>query len=164
MKHLLIALLGLGALIGCQKGEDANLCQVQQVIDGDSLRLECQGKPVEVRLWCIDAPEYSQGRWGQAATRYLKQLLPKEVRIEVHDQDHYGRTVAEVFSTGPHPANFNLTMVQSGHAAVFYRYCPSSDYARAEDQAKAYRIGIWSKAGLQQRPWDYRRMRGLRGS
>lgn len=160
-----ILLLAVLCLVACGAETEATICQVKRVIDGDSLRLECKGLPVEVRLWCIDAPEYSQGRWGKGATAYLKHLLSEQsgqVEIKIHDQDRFGRTVAEVLSTGPRPVNFNLSMVQAGHAAVYERYCTSADYAKAEQQARGYGIGIWSRDGLQQRPWEYRRRQGRR--
>lgn len=160
--RLFLMLLSLLLLAACEKEADATLCQVRKVIDGDSLRLECRGLPVEVRLWCIDAPEYSQGQWGKGSTAYLKKLMPKEVEIKIHDEDRFGRLVAEVFSIGPYPTNINLTMIQSGQVAVYDHFCTSAQYKEAEQQAKDYRIGIWSRDGLQQRPWEYRRKRGRR--
>lgn len=162
MMRLFSILLGFLALTACEKEADATHCQVSKVIDGDSIRMECRGLPVEVRLWCIDAPEYSQGRWGKTAAAYLKRLLPDKVEIRIHDQDRFGRAVAEVFSLGPHPTNINLSMVQNGQAAVYNSFCPSAEYKKVEQQARDYRIGIWSRDGLQQRPWEYRKKQGRR--
>lgn len=154
--------LSLFLLGACGKKADATICQLRKVIDGDSLRLECRGLPVEVRLWCLDAPEYSQGQWGKKSAAYLHSLMPREVEIKIHDQDQFGRLVVEAFSLGPYPTNINLTMVQNGQAAVFDRFCSNAEYKKIERQARDYRIGIWSRDGLQQRPWEYRRKRGRR--
>jgi endonuclease YncB( thermonuclease family) len=48
--------------------------------DGDTIRVRMNGKPITVRLACIDAPEMAQRPYGQNARQYLQQqyALPQE--------------------------------------------------------------------------------------
>ena len=48
-------------------------------------------------------------------------------------------------------------MVAAGQAVVYPHYCNDRAYYRAEEQARQSARGIWSRPGLQQRPWEYRR-------
>jgi endonuclease YncB( thermonuclease family) len=48
-------------------------------------------------------------------------------------------------------------MVRAGQAAVYARYCSERAYYRARDDARAAGLGIWSKLGEQQRPWEWRK-------
>ena len=132
-------------------------CTVSSVYDGDTLRAECDGEKLKVRLYCIDTPEMAQKPWGRESRDYLRSLLPQGTRIQlvVHDKDRYGRQVAEIMQG---EANQNLAMVSSGHAAVYRKYCPgsNSDYYLAEEYAQKNKAGIWGKPGLHQSPWEWR--------
>ncbi|MEP0874210.1 thermonuclease family protein, partial [Trichocoleus desertorum AS-A10] len=85
--------------------------------DGDTLRVQVNGKPVTVRLACIDAPEANQAGGKEAATR-LSQFLPRNqgVQLRVVEIDPYRRTVAEVFKNGQ---SVDLQMVHEGRAVVY---------------------------------------------
>lgn len=54
--------------------------------------------------------------------------------------------------------SLNLALVQTGQAAVYRRYCPAAHYRAAKQQARGVVVGIWSQEGLQQRPWEWRRL------
>ena len=73
--------------------------------------------------------------------------------------DRYGRTVAEIFSSG---RNINQALVGSGAAFVYWQYirgCDRNTYSRLETEARLRRLGVWSTPGGITRPWDYRRGR-----
>ncbi|MEP1062714.1 MULTISPECIES: thermonuclease family protein [Cyanophyceae] len=137
---------------------------VVSVGDGDTLRVQSQGKAMTVRLACVDAAEMKQAPYGQAASQRLKQLLPQGQRISLRvvDVDRYQRTVAEVY-VGSTPVN--LQMVQEGQAVVYRQYlsgCPGlrNQLLQAEQQAKRQRLQFWSQARPVM-PWEYRqRQRG----
>ena len=97
------------------------VCTVDRVLDGDSLRLVCQGEPVEVRLHCIDAPEYEQEPWGTQSRRHLAEITPFQVELQAVDTDRFGRTVGNVYTTGADRRLLNLDHVASGNAAVYTR-------------------------------------------
>ncbi len=131
-------------------------CIVSSIHDGDTLRARCGGTPIKVRFYCIDTPEMAQRPWGRESRDYLRKITPARVKIVKHATDRYGRVVGEVFAAD---RSLNMAMVEAGMAAVYRRYCPSHAYAQAEEKARAARLGIWSRPGLQQRPWDYRAQR-----
>lgn len=132
--------------------------------DGDTLRVQVNGKPVTVRLACVDAPESTQAGGKEAATR-LSQLLPKNqsVQLRVVEIDRYRRTVAEVFKGGQ---SVDLQMVQEGRAVVYRQYlsaCAATKdrYLQAEAKAKQRKLAFWSQANPVM-PWDFRA--GKRGT
>ena len=156
-----IALIGPWILKGCDVISAGSVirenCTVSSVYDGDTLRAECDGEKLKVRLYCIDTPEMAQRPWGTESRDYLRSLLPQgsQIQLVIRDKDRYGRQVAEVMQG---KVNQNLAMVQSGHAAVYRKYCPESysDYYLAEDVARNNKAVIWEKPGLHQSPWEWR--------
>lgn len=131
-------------------------CRVERVLDGDSLRLDCDGRSREVRLHCIDAPERGQVPWGKQSRRHLRALAPARVELIEIETDRYGRTVGDVYAPGAERRLLNLEQVRAGQAAVYARYCTDERFARAQAEARAARRGIWSAPGEQQTPWIYR--------
>ena len=131
-------------------------CTLIQVLDGDSMQLRCRGETVEVRLHCIDAPEWEQGPWGRRSLRHLERNTPREVELRAVETDRFGRTVGEIYGTGPGHPLLNLQQVASGQAAVYRHYCDDPRYDRAEREARETRRGIWSQPGEQQTPWTFR--------
>ena len=132
---------------------------VISVGDGDTLRMAYQGKPVTVRLACVDAPETGQTPYGPAARDRLRELLPRATEISFRevDRDRYGRIVAEVFVEG---TSVNLKLVQEGQAVVYRQYlsgCPESreTLLAAEAQARRAKLNFWSQEDPLM-PWDYR--------
>ncbi|AUB84416.1 hypothetical protein THSYN_28085 [Candidatus Thiodictyon syntrophicum] len=135
-------------------------CTVVRIRDGDSLDLRCGGETVEVRLHCIDAPEWEQGAWAKQSLRHLRRITPRRVLLEKVDTDRFGRTVANLYATGAQPRLLNLEQVTSGQAAVYRHYCDDPRFERAEQTARAAGLGIWSRPGAQQTPWEFRHRQG----
>jgi len=113
-------------------------------IDGDSLYVG----DTEVRLFGIDAPEWSQEctRGGQpwqcgreAAEQLSKLVTGKRVECVKVDIDKNGRTVAQC-EVGN--IDVNRTMVALGYAIAYRHY--STAYVSAEESAKAAKRGLWS--------------------
>ena len=148
-----------GAMGGAETSSN-RFCTLDQVLDGDSLRLRCQGESVEVRLHCIDAPEYAQAPWGKQSRRHLAKITPRRVELAAVDDDRFGRTVANVYTTGANRRLLNLEQVASGHAAVYDQYCSDPAFTGAERAARAAHLGIWSRPGGQQTPWVFRHRQG----
>ncbi|WP_295388822.1 thermonuclease family protein [uncultured Thiodictyon sp.] len=131
-------------------------CTLVRVFDGDSLELRCNGRTLEVRLYCIDAPEWEQDPWGKRSLRHLEAIAPHRVELEPLDTDRFGRIVGKVYGTGPGRPLLNLQQVASGQAAVYRHYCKDPGFDRAEQAARQARLGIWSRPGEQQTPWAFR--------
>lgn len=138
-------------------GASGQTCRLDAVLDGDSLRLTCQGKRVEVRLHCIDAPEHQQRPWSDRSRESLGELATRQLELVPIDKDRYGRTVGDVYSVGSKKRSLlNLEQVRSGNAAVYERYCEDPRFLRAEREARKAKRGIWSLKGEHQTPWTFR--------
>jgi endonuclease YncB( thermonuclease family) len=135
------------------------VCDLDRVLDGDSLRLICGGESVEVRLHCIDAPEKGQDPWGNRSRAHLKRIATARVEMRAIETDRFGRTVAEVYTAAGERRSLNLEQVEQGQAAVYSRYCEESRFFRAERKARAASVGIWATPGDQQTPWTFRHRR-----
>ena len=135
------------------------LCTLEQVLDGDSLRLTCGGRSVEVRLYCIDAPEKGQKPWGNRSRAHLKRIAMNKVEMRPIETDRFGRTVAEVYNADGGRLSLNLEQVKQGQAAVYPRFCEESRFFRAERKARAASVGIWATPGDHQTPWTFRHRR-----
>ena len=87
--------------------------RVKRIIDGDTFTVAVRGREKTIRIACIDAPEMSDGSFGQESKDILTGMLRvgSMVKLEEHDSDRYGRTVAEVFS-GKRQKNVGLEMVK----------------------------------------------------
>lgn len=165
---VLLSLCIAGSSIGVTRGAAARpagfKATVISVGDGDTLRVTPiaanNGRPITIRLACIDAPETAQTPWGNQSRTYLQQRLPRgrQVTILPQSTDRYGRTVAEVISD----ININLVMVEDGQAFAYRRYlggCDARDYLEAEFRASRHHYGVWQEQGGITRPWDFRRGR-----
>ncbi|MFO1406615.1 MAG: thermonuclease family protein [Steroidobacteraceae bacterium] len=127
---------------------------VVQVVDGDTIAVDLVSGPVRVRFYGIDAPEHDQP-WGVRSREALAgRLQGRRVRLEVLDQDTYGRAVARVFLGTD---NLNDWQVQEGNAWAFRRYLHDETYCAWEGIARTQRRGLWSQpASTWVPPWDWR--------
>lgn len=152
---LVIAIIALLSWLSSFFPSTADPCEVLKIYDGDTMTLRCQGEQIKVRLYCIDAPEMGQAPWGTQARDYLRSITGSTVKLVRVDKDRYGRIVGEVYNG---EMNLNLAQVQAGYVAVYHAYCHKAEYQAAENQAKNANKGIWSTPGLQQTPWEWRKM------
>ncbi|MFC3531181.1 thermonuclease family protein [Vogesella facilis] len=136
---------------------------VVAIADGDTLTLlDAAQRQHKVRFAFIDAPEKAQP-YGQRARQALsEQVFRQPVRVEVIEQDRYGRNVGRVWRQDQ---DINLLLVQQGYAWHYRQYAQKtqsgSDFARyeaAQQQAEQERLGLWQQA-TPQAPWDWRRNR-----
>jgi endonuclease YncB( thermonuclease family) len=132
-------------------------CTLDNIIDGDTIDVHCDGNVHRVRIWGIDAPERAQKPWGDIATRRLAELLRGgPVEVHVDGLDVYGRVLARVAVGELRDAG--LKLVREGFVSVRTRYVTDGDYRAARTEASRERRGIWSQPGAQQRPWEWRRL------
>nr|WP_280971522.1 thermonuclease family protein [Cupriavidus gilardii] len=157
------AVLAVALLVAATTAWSAELYgQVVRIIDGDTLDVLVQKRPVRVRLAGIDAPERRQP-FGEKARQHLADLaFQKTVRVIEHDTDHYGRTLGIVLaatSDGTTPSlNLNAAMVRAGMAWAYRHNGRPADPAmeRLERSARQERIGLWSDPKAVE-PWMWRR-------
>ncbi|MEA5593303.1 thermonuclease family protein [Rivularia sp. UHCC 0363] len=126
---------------------------VLSVSDGDTITVwQTAGEKVKIRLACIDAPEKSQPL-GNNATVHLRTLIQEagnKVMVSQIEQNRYGRTVAEIFTSQDDGSEkfLNEEMVRAGFAYHYKKYsnsCPNKiAIENAEAIAQSKKVGVWS--------------------
>lgn len=91
-------------------------CRVSRVIDGDTVRMRCDGEEMKVRLLRIDTPERDEPRYREA-TEALRRLLDgRDVHFSYDEpgrpaRGNYGRLLVYLHAEG---RNINVEMVRAG--------------------------------------------------
>ncbi|EAX4621709.1 thermonuclease family protein [Salmonella enterica subsp. enterica] len=127
--------------------------KVIRVLDGDTIEVLQENKPVRVRLANIDAPEKKQayGRWS---TNQLKSLIAAQsVTVTYTQSDRYGRIIGRVFTTNGIEAN--QFMVNSGAAWVYERYNTDDELPALQLEAQKMKRGLWADSQPLP-PWEWR--------
>lgn len=126
---------------------------VIRVLDGDTIEVLQENKPVRVRLANIDAPEKRQafGRWS---TNQLKGLVAAQpVTVTYTQSDRYGRIIGRVFTTNG--IEVNRFMVKSGAAWVYERYNTDKALPAMQREAQTQKRGLWADSQPVP-PWEWR--------
>jgi len=95
--------------------------------------------------------------FGQRAKQATSALIyGKEVTLQTHGKDKYGRTVADVLL--PDGGNVNQQLVREGWCWWYQKHAPK-DLAleQSEQEAKEAKRGLWSDPDPIP-PWLYRRL------
>ncbi|EKM5118358.1 thermonuclease family protein [Salmonella enterica] len=127
--------------------------KVIRVLDGDTIEVLQDKKPVRIRLANIDAPEKKQafGRWS---TNQLKILIAAQpVTVTYTQTDRYGRVIGRVFTTNGIEAN--RYMVQIGGAWVYERYNSDTSLPAIQNEAREQMRGLWADSEPVP-PWEWR--------
>ena len=69
-------------------------------------------RDLNVRLYCIEAPETEQEPWGDGSTRHLRGLVGPTVPLVNRGTGRWGRTIGQIFT--PEGDDLNLAMVLDG--------------------------------------------------
>jgi micrococcal nuclease len=129
--------------------------KVIKVVDGDTLDIFYQGKPLRVRLSEIDTPERAQPWYQRAREALAGKVAGEVVSVEEVDWDRYERLVGKVWLDG---RDVNREMVAEGHAWVYQKYMVDESLLDDEAAARREGIGIWSLPEAQRMPpWEWRR-------
>lgn len=127
-----------------------------RVIDGDTIIVVEENIEYRIRLAEIDAPEYDQPYGYEAKQALHSWLFNKTVSIDIYEQDHYGRYIANVVDE--HNNNINYELVKQGFAWVYRSYVKSNEILHYEDYARSNKKGLWS-SNQNIPPWEWRRRR-----
>lgn len=129
--------------------------KVVEVVDGDTIKIDYNGKTETVRLIGIDTPEVVDPRkpvqcFGKEASAHAKTLLTgKSVRIEADatqdNHDKYSRLLRYVFLEDN--INFNKQMIADGYAYEYtynvpYKY--QKEFKDAQATAQSSSKGLWA--------------------
>lgn len=134
--------------------------RVVGIQDGDTLTLlDANRRELRIRLAGIDAPEARQ-RYGQASRRALSaEAFGKEATANCPKTDKYGRKVCVVTVGG---RDVGLALLEAGAAWHFKAFAQEQTawdrqrYARAEEDARRRRAGLWEDPEAVP-PWEWRR-------
>jgi len=152
MRHWLSALLLLAT--PALAADKISTLKVVSVHDGDTITgLTDSNQQIKVRLDAIDAPELGQP-FGQASKKALSEMVfGKTVTVIEKKKERYGRTIAHVIADGK---DTNLMILEQGMAWHYIDYSKNKRLQRAEDEARAARVGAWADADAVA-PWDWRK-------
>lgn len=127
--------------------------EVIEVIDGDTVCLDIDGRKTKVRLIGIDAPESvhpdesKNTEEGKKASKYLFDLLDSRdvfLTLDVSEKDSYGRLLGYLWLEDG--AMVNLKIVEDGYAVTMtvppdVKYADA--FAEAEKKARNEGCGLW---------------------
>lgn len=126
--------------------------KVTRVVDGDTIKVDFNGKEESLRLIGVDTPESVHPDAsknvpdGKTASDFTKSRLEgKEIAIEfdVQERDQYGRLLGYVWHNGE---MFNKTLLKEGYAKVA-TYPPNvkyvNDFTKLQEQARNSKKGFW---------------------
>ena len=125
---------------------------VIRVVDGDTFKINYNGKEESVRLIGVDTPESvhpdaeKNTEFGKTASNFSKNYLEgKEVTLEfdVQERDQYGRLLAYVYLNG---IMYNKTLLEEGYAKIA-TYPPNvkyvDDFTTIQEEARNNKKGLW---------------------
>ena len=95
---------------------------VVSVLDGDTIEVLHNNRPERVRLSGIDTPEKGQAFGNRAKQAASALVFGKDVILQTHGQDKYGRTLGEVFLWDG--TNMNHELVKHGWCWWYRKYAP----------------------------------------
>ena len=133
------------------------------VTDGATITvLNARHQHLRVRIAAIDAPARGQPFFKRSQDNLTKLVRRREVIVEWHKKDRYGRLVGTVFiKKGP---DVGLEQVRAG-LAWWYRddatEQPKSEreaYGAAEKSARELKLGLWADPSPVP-PWEWRKER-----
>src|SRR5262245_45508744 len=135
----------------------ATAFKVLRTVDGDTIEIEQDGKPVKVRLIGVDTPETVHPskpveEYGKEASRFTANLLKGESVYLAFDKDKtdkYGRTLAYVYRA-PDGLFVNLEIIRQGYGHAYVKYPFDNDlmavFRHYEKDAREAGRGLWGFA------------------
>ena len=128
---------------------------LQEVIDGDTLRVKYNGSSEKVRFLLVDTPETNhetlgEQPYGPEAKAFVNQLLADQdmvyLEFDVSNRDKYGRLLAYIYMKDG--INVQEQLLKNGLARVAYIYEPNTKHVDwfkdIQKTARKSAIGIWS--------------------
>lgn len=129
--------------------------ELDEVIDGDTIRIQYNGRSEKVRFLLIDTPETNhetlgEQPYGPEAKEFVKELLADEetvfLQFDVSKRDKYDRLLAYIYTKDG--ISVQEQLLKTGLARVAYIYEPNTlhvDWFKSiQETAKEKKIGVWS--------------------
>ncbi|MFS7949809.1 putative aminoacyl-tRNA synthetase, class Ia, anticodon-binding, SNase-like, superfamily [Helianthus anomalus] len=114
---------------------------------------EILARKYRIRLRGIDAPENQQPYGKEAKDELVKIVDGKCLKIQVFDEDQYGRFVGDVYCNG---LFVQKRMLKKGLAWHYTAYDKRPQFEKWEKEARAKGIGLWALPNPEM-PWEWRR-------
>ncbi|WP_128003052.1 MULTISPECIES: thermonuclease family protein [Piscinibacter] len=128
---------------------------VTGISDGDTAKVELDGRSVRLRLARIDAPEHQQP-WGNRSEQSLRELVWKKlVHIEWREVDRHGRPIVSMTIDG---RDVSTEQVRRGLAWVYRAYSLDPELIQLEERAREAKIGLWADPKPVP-PWEWRKLK-----
>ncbi len=122
------------------------------VLDGDTVDVLVDRKPVRVRLAEIDAPEKAQPFGTKSRQTLASSVFQQMVTVTTAGTDRYGRTIGTLWLDD---RNINKIMVAQGMAWAYRKYLSDQSLLAAEATARGEGLGLWSDVHAIP-PWEWR--------
>ena len=149
--HFLICLALLGSASIAQGSEFT--AKVLAVLDGDTVLVLRNNRPVKLRLAEIDAPEKAQ-TFGETSKRSLSDMvLGKQVKVSSQAVDKYGRMVAHLGLDG---LDVNAEQIRRGMAWEYSHFHGNQILVALQEEAKQVPRGLWALSNPMP-PWEWRK-------
>lgn len=130
--------------------------KVIKIVDGDTFDVLTDDKiTIRIRMNGIDCPERKQDYYQVCKDALAGYIFGKDVKLITFGKDRYTRTIADVFYN---MQNINLAMIKNGFAWHYKKYSSDSIMAKAEEEARATKIGLW-KMKNPIAPWGFRKFK-----
>ena len=128
---------------------------VIRVIEGDTIEVQHNHHSEHIRLNGIDCPEKGQA-FGLLAEHVASDLVfRKEVTLQTHGLDEYGRTIGDVIL--PDGTNLNQELVRRGLCWWYRDNAPRDTVLEGlEKAAREAKKGVWADPQSVP-PWEWRK-------
>lgn len=131
---------------------------VLKVVDGDTVKIDYEGKETTVRLIGVDTPETVHPNkpveaFGKEASNFTKNLLLGEsvyLRFDGNKTDKYGRLLAYLYRA-PDGLFVNLEIVRQGygHAYTQFPFKHMELFRTYERRAREAGKGLWGETAVE---------------
>jgi endonuclease YncB( thermonuclease family) len=153
--HEIVIFFQLSVLLFVAATYAESVHSVVSVLDGDTIEVLRNNRAERIRLNGIDCPEKGQAYGKKAKQAASAFVFGKELTLQTHGKDKYGRTIADVFL--PDGTNVNHMLVKDGWCWWYRQYAPTnSDLEKFEKDARDAKKGLWIDPAPVP-PWVYRR-------
>ena len=128
---------------------------VTDVLDGDTIKVLHNTYPERIRLSGIDCPEKGQAYGNRAKQALSSLVIGRDVTLQTHGQDKYGRTLADVLLRDG--MNVNHELVEEGWCWWYRKYAPGDlELQKLEKDARDAKKGLWADPKPVP-PWEWRK-------
>lgn len=127
--------------------------KVVEVVDGDTIKVQVDGKEETVRFLLVDTPESVHPTkpvqpFSKEASKFTSDLMNSsdvELELGIGERDKYGRLLAYVYADGK---SVQEALLEKGLARVAYIFEPNTKYVESyqdiQERAQKDGVGIWS--------------------